>query len=55
MTIQLRTFRPKLRIYDYVQDVSFIAKGLTMKPFLQISIYSVIYETFPIQNFSHIQ
>ena len=35
----------------YVQDVSFVAKGFTMKLFLQIFLNSVIYKTFSIQNF----
>ena len=32
--------------YIYVQDVSFVVKGFTTKPFLQIFLNSIIYEIF---------
>ena len=39
----------------YVQDMSFVAKGFTMKLFLRIFLNSVIYKTFPIRNFLRIR
>ena len=48
MTIQLWNFSSET---IYVQDVSFIVKGFTMKLFFQIFLNSVIYETFPFETF----
>ena len=52
MTIQLRNFSSETVC---VQDMSFVVKGFTTKLFLQIFLNSVIYETFPIQNFLRIR
>ena len=46
MTIQLQNFSSKT---IYVQDMSFIAKGFTMKLILN----SVIYETFTFETFMY--
>ena len=48
MAIQLQNFSSEI---IYVQDMSFVVIGFTMKLFRRIFLNSVIYETFPIQNF----
>ena len=52
MTIQLQNLYSET---IYVQDMSFAAKGFTMKLFLRIflKLNSVIYKNFPIRNFLH--
>ena len=48
MTIELRNFSSETSAtHPHVQSV----KGFTTKLFLRIFLNSVIYETFPIQNF----